>query len=296
MPNVMRIVRLAAAAALVVGALAPALAGGHEDGPADAEIRELVERIKTLELSEGSEGLAAEIEALVERLVQVEGNGLSGTDLDVVVDVDGDGHRAVKRVFKVKTDGAGEPIVVYMHSDSDDPDRDVIEVIGDGGELLVSKRAFLGVSTMSLGEDLLEHFGVAQESGYLVSSVEPGSAALEAGIEVGDVLTAIDGEPLGGVRSLARAVGEREPGDSVDLELWRDGRMQILSATLEEREGLPLVRRIEIAPDCEPGEDCDHGVYVVGSKVHASRIETCKDGENCDVSGHTLIIEERDDD
>lgn len=98
-------------------------------------------------------------------------------------------------------------------------------------------RGYLGVHVIELTPELRRHFSVPEEFGVLVSKVEDGSPAAQAGVEVGDVLVAVDGEPIAGSWDLRRAVGPKRQGESASVEVVRDGRARELSATLEERQG-----------------------------------------------------------
>jgi putative serine protease PepD len=60
-------------------------------------------------------------------------------------------------------------------------------------------------------------------SGALVSEVESGSPAAKAGIKVGDVVVAIDGEPITGPAGLVATIRDFTPGDSTEVSLVRDG-------------------------------------------------------------------------
>lgn len=73
------------------------------------------------------------------------------------------------------------------------------------------------------------------EPGAYIASVEPGSAADEAGLEVGDLVVAIDGEPVKGFDELAAEIASRTPGDTISLEVWSDGDTQTVEATLQSR-------------------------------------------------------------
>jgi S1-C subfamily serine protease len=55
--------------------------------------------------------------------------------------------------------------------------------------------------------------------GALLAEIVPGSPAEEAGLEPGDVVVGIDGEPVAGAEDLVNAVAQHEPGDQVTLEL-----------------------------------------------------------------------------
>ena len=70
----------------------------------------------------------------------------------------------------------------------------------------------------------------------LVGSVSPDSAARDAGLRAGDVVTAVDGEPVFAFRQVAEAV-EASDGQPVTLALWRDG---------EEVEATVTPRRTDV--------------------------------------------------
>lgn len=93
-------------------------------------------------------------------------------------------------------------------------------LVADG----VVVRPFLGIS------------GNAVANGQVVGDIVAGGPADEAGVETGDVITAIDGQPLGGNDdALLDALFEREPGQTVTLTVERDGAEQTIEVTLGER-------------------------------------------------------------
>lgn len=71
--------------------------------------------------------------------------------------------------------------------------------------------------------------------GSIISTVQPGSPAQEAGIVVGDIVLAVDGEPVNGQAGLVAAIRDRSPGDSISIELVRDGDRLTVTATLVAR-------------------------------------------------------------
>lgn len=91
---------------------------------------------------------------------------------------------------------------------------------------------YLGVHLTGLTPELRQHFGAPEGSGVLISRVEPASPAEEAGLRVGDVLTSVDGERIGSAGKLRRAFRGKNEGTLVTLEVYRDGRLEQLSATL----------------------------------------------------------------
>lgn len=100
----------------------------------------------------------------------------------------------------------------------------------------MSQRGYLGVSLTDLTPELRDHFGVDAAYGVMVSRVEDDSPAAEAGLEVGDVITLVDGREVHHGQDVARIVREKEAGDPIDIEVWRDGRPRNLNATAARRE------------------------------------------------------------
>jgi membrane-associated protease RseP (regulator of RpoE activity) len=97
-------------------------------------------------------------------------------------------------------------------------------------------KGFLGVSLLDLTRELRAHFGVPEDSGVMVSQVEPGSPAAKAGLKAGDILTGFDGDELESAFDVSRAVRQKKDGEPIALEVYRDGKMQKLTATAMERE------------------------------------------------------------
>ncbi len=75
----------------------------------------------------------------------------------------------------------------------------------------------------------------APQPGVLVRQVVPGSPADRAGIQPGDLITRVDGQPLGDETALAKAVNSHRPGDTIQLTIVRGNQQSIVSITLAER-------------------------------------------------------------
>ncbi len=97
-------------------------------------------------------------------------------------------------------------------------------------------RGYLGVQVLGLTPELRAHFGAPEDAGVLVARVEEGSPAAAAGIQVGDVLTAVDGKPIAGPQSLALAIREKKAGTSVSVDFLRDEGALSASVAVEERD------------------------------------------------------------
>ncbi len=93
-------------------------------------------------------------------------------------------------------------------------------------------RGWLGVVIQDVDASLAEGLRMAEARGALVASVAKGSPAERAGVEVGDVIVAFDGSPVGKSSDLSLVVARTEVGRVVDLAVVRKGRRVTLSAEI----------------------------------------------------------------
>ena len=92
--------------------------------------------------------------------------------------------------------------------------------------------AYLGVSTTDLSPEDASRFDLPVDSGALVEQVLPGSAASEAGVRRGDIITALGDARVEGYGDLLGALRDYAPGDTVALTIFRDGDETNLEVTL----------------------------------------------------------------
>jgi 2-alkenal reductase len=125
-----------------------------------------------------------------------------------------------------------------------------IEQLRDEGR---AEYAYLGVRSSDLYPQLVERFDLPVERGSWVQEVTPGGPAEEAGLEAdgdevpfqtaeyvpdGDIITAIDGQKVLDADDLSKLIETRRPGETVTLELYRDGKRREVRVKLGLR---PLV-------------------------------------------------------
>lgn len=131
-------------------------------------------------------------------------------------------------------DGQGEIVGPEVFADLPDFDEDdfprVLRFHGHGGG------GYLGVRSIEMTPELRQHFGAPKDAGVLIGTVEPDGPAAKAGMQVGDILTAVDGEQVESTRALSRSVRRHKNGDSVKIDLLRDRAKKTLSVTLKEVE------------------------------------------------------------
>lgn len=96
-------------------------------------------------------------------------------------------------------------------------------------------RAWLGVLIQDVNNDLAESFGLKRPHGALISRVMPKSPAEKAGLKSGDIILAFNGKDINHSGELPYIVGQMKAGDKVDVEVFRDGKDQTITLTLETR-------------------------------------------------------------
>jgi serine protease Do len=124
--------------------------------------------------------------------------------------------------------------------------RSVLEQIVAHGRV---ERAFLGVTTQALNEELGKQFGTDQ--GALITEIAPGSAAEKAGLKRGDVLTRVNDAAVTDPRNLALAIGRLTPGTEVSLTYLRDGK----STTIKVKLGDQPARNLSTGDRADGGKD-----------------------------------------
>ena len=107
--------------------------------------------------------------------------------------------------------------------------QSVVSQLETGGTVT---RGYLGVQIQPLSKDLADSLGLSTEKGALVDSAQDGTPAAKAGLKAGDVVTAVNGEPVGTARELSRKIAGLKPGTKVELSYLRNGRQQTASVEL----------------------------------------------------------------
>lgn len=112
--------------------------------------------------------------------------------------------------------------------------RDLIDDLKAGRDA-EKERAVLGVSTLDVARidtDVARRFGVTATSGAFVQEVTSGSGADVAGMLPGDVIVEVDGETVRNSSDVGEAVRAKDPGETVNILIEREGEQQSISATL----------------------------------------------------------------
>ncbi len=94
------------------------------------------------------------------------------------------------------------------------------------------ERGKLGVVIQNVDQGLADSFGLPEPEGALVSSVEQGSPSAKAGIQPGDVILALNGEPVQTSSQLPVRIASLMPGTTVHLTIWRNHAKHDVSVKL----------------------------------------------------------------
>ena len=209
-----------------------------------AVMRDLTQRISRLERLPDSRGVwlenvrpagpAGQAEPVLRRgdvLIAVEGRPVDGVAelRRLTDDLLRDAPKGVRAVLaEVRRDGARLSSVVELRTSSERnfPPQ--------------ARKAWLGVSSQPLTPKLSARLGIKAEGGARLTRVYPGTQAETGGLQVGDVLLALDGTPVAARRPedtdvLARQVRQYRAGTAVKVSLWREGAARELTVVLEEQ-------------------------------------------------------------
>ena len=96
------------------------------------------------------------------------------------------------------------------------------------------RRGMLGVTIQPINADLASSLSLPAARGAIVTSVAPGGPAEKAGIKRGDVITAINKQPVADDNSLRNLVASKGPGATVEVAALRNGRDQNFQVALAE--------------------------------------------------------------
>jgi serine protease Do len=94
------------------------------------------------------------------------------------------------------------------------------------------EHAKLGVTVQEIDQSFADSFNLATPEGALVANVERGGPGDKAGLRPGDVVRSMNGQKIVASIDLPAMVGLAEPGSKINLEVWRNGKLVPLTATL----------------------------------------------------------------
>ncbi len=112
--------------------------------------------------------------------------------------------------------------------------KSVIDDLMQYGEV---RRGYIGVFIKEVTPVDAKGVGLERPMGVLVTSLQKGRAAEQAGIQPGDVILKVNGEEVNQPNELQAKVGTYNPGDEIELEIWRDERSKKMRIVLQNKDG-----------------------------------------------------------
>jgi len=103
------------------------------------------------------------------------------------------------------------------------------------------ERGFIGLQVRPVDSDNIKRFALKRSEGSVVEFVLPGTPALRAGLQEGDVVYGVNGHQVGSTYLLQEAISSVGPGAPVRLALDRQGKSLELQVTTLERPAAPRV-------------------------------------------------------
>jgi len=134
--------------------------------------------------------------------------------------------------------------------------KNVIAQLKDKGSV---SRGWIGVQIQPVTPDIADSLGLKKAEGALVAEPQTNGPAAKAGIESGDVITAVNGETVKDARELARTIGGFAPGTAVKLSVLHKGQDKVINLTLGQ-----LPNTLEAKADVDNG---DRGGAARGTDV-----------------------------
>jgi serine protease Do len=107
--------------------------------------------------------------------------------------------------------------------------RVILKQLADNGTV---RRGYLGVGIQDISKEYANSLGLKKVRGGLVTQVQSDSAAAKAGLELEDVITAVDGEEVLNANDLKNTIATFTPGTTVTLTVIRGGKTIKIKATL----------------------------------------------------------------
>jgi serine protease Do len=148
----------------------------------------------------------------------------------------------------------------------------VVDQLRQFGE---TRRGWLGVKIQTITDDMVEAYGLKENTGALVGGVTTDSPAAKAGIQDGDIILKFDGKDVTSMRGLPRLVAQTPIGKDVEVELLRKGQRTTLTVAVgrlvEEAESTKTAKEVPKSRNRGKGKDKSDKSEKDGGKSAPSR-------------------------
>ncbi|MDB5081118.1 MAG: HtrA2 peptidase [Chloroflexi bacterium] len=116
--------------------------------------------------------------------------------------------------------------------------KDIAQQLVANGKV---SHAYMGISYQPLTPAIATQLGVTIKNGAVLTTVQPGNPAAQAGLKTGDIITSVDGKPLTGESALGQILNGHKPGDKITVQVISpqsnggNGQPRNVEITLTER-------------------------------------------------------------
>ncbi|PAF50357.1 serine protease [Helicobacter sp. 13S00401-1] len=157
------------------------------------------------------------------------------------------------------------------------------------------QRGFLGVMMKDLDSSLSSSYNNAQ--GALVIQISPNSPAKKAGIQVWDLITAVDGKPIKGSADLKNTIGAYAPNTKITLTIMRNKKLEKIPITLAKQQndddGFATMDNGSSTENAEgitglsvaPLDDQVRQLYNIPDEIHGVIVDKVKPNSKADIAG-----------
>jgi serine protease Do len=148
----------------------------------------------------------------------------------------------------------------------------IVEQLRKGQEI---ERGYLGVNLQPMNDDLAASLGLQRNRGEIVQVVTEDSPAQRAGLKAGDIIVSVNGREVSSDQTVSFLVANLAPGESVPVEVLREGRRLTINTTLGKRPSeAELAQQAQtFDPDAEEPMNPEQMDDVIAEKLGLQVIE-----------------------
>lgn len=148
----------------------------------------------------------------------------------------------------------------------------IVEQLRKGQEI---ERGYLGVNLQPMNDDLADSLGLQHNRGEIVQVVTEDSPAQRAGLKAGDIIVSVNGREVSSDQTVSFLVANLAPGESVPVEVLREGRRLTINTTLGKRPSeAELAQQAQtFDPDAEEPMNPEQMDDVIAEKLGLQVIE-----------------------
>jgi len=138
-------------------------------------------------------------------------------------------------------------------------------------------RGYLGAEIQSITPEIAASLGMKDSKGAIVASVVPNGPAAKAGVEQGDIVTAIDGKPIEDSRDLVRRVGSATAGSSSDFTIDHQGQTKSVKVEIGARPDDKVASNEPATPSAMPASATAMGLGLAAVTPDARKTYNLED-------------------